>query len=430
MEIKKLKTKGETMIERAESQFWAYKLDNNDSHKDLVLLDNVQFIYELSLAELELRALGVDFEVTNGLREFKILNKSDEQRELIKRKGSYYKTVNGQFTDYFHIIQKNQTRSVNQYLTHWIYPYKGKFHPQMIRALLNIIGLKEGDIVFEPFSGSGTTALEAQLLGINFIGIDISPLCVIQGRVKTESVYVIEEIKKLKNEILANITPNLFQSENNYYNLLDKLSKDERVKNFYILARLLAVSDNSRRNRDFINSFIKNTELMMYSIKDYIEIKEKLNLKLGDVKIEVGDSRNIRLPDNSVDGIITSPPYSIALDYVQNDIHSLKDLGYDVLKMRDDFIGVRGNGRSKVELYNEDMKKSYHEMYRVLKPNKYAVIVIGNATYQGQEIRTVEFTIRYMEDLGFSLVKNINKIIFGLYNVMKKENILIFKKEK
>lgn len=430
MEIKRLKTKGETMIERAENQFWAYETGNNSDSKDLVLLDNVQFIYELSLAELELKALNVEFEVTNGLREFKILNKSNEQKELIKRKGAFYKTVGGQFTDYFQIIQRNQTRSVNQYLTHWIYPYKGKFHPQMIRALLNIIGLKEGETVFEPFSGSGTTALEAQLLGINFIGIDISPLCVIQGKVKTESIYVIDEIKKLKSEILANITPNLFQTNENYYNLLNILSKDERVKNFYMLARLLAVSDNSRRNRDFVNSFIKNVDLMILSIEDYVEIKEKLNLKLGDVKIEIGDSRNVKLPDNSVDGIITSPPYSIALDYVQNDIHSLKDLSYDVLKMRDDFIGVRGNGKNKIELYNDDMKKSYKEMYRVLKTGKYAIIVIGNATYQGQEVKTVEFTIKFMEGLGFKLEKNINKIIFGLYNVMKKENILILKKVK
>jgi len=74
------------------------------------------------------------------------------------------------------------------------------------------------------------------------------------------------------------------------------------------------------------------------------------------------------------------------------------------------------------------MKKSYAEMYRVLKPNKYAVIVIGNATYQGKEVNTVEFTIEYMEKIGFRLMQNINKIIFGLYNVMKKENILIFKK--
>ncbi|MGC8979779.1 DNA methyltransferase [Caldisericum sp.] len=208
---------------------------------DLILLDNVQFTYELSLAELELKASGADFELTNGFREFKIFNKSEELIERIKRRGSYYRTVSGYFTDYFKIIQTNRTRSVNQYLTHWIYPYKGKFHPQMIRALLNIIGLKEGDTVLDPFSGSGTTAVESQLLGINFIGIDISPLCVIQGKVKTESVYVIDEIEKIKNEVSSTIVSNLFQTNENYYRFLDKLSKDERVKNFYILARLLAM---------------------------------------------------------------------------------------------------------------------------------------------------------------------------------------------
>ena len=201
MELKLLKSKDEFMLERAESEFWAYKIENNAYQKDLVLLDNVQFIYELSLAELELKALGIEFETKNGLREFQILNKSNECKKLIKKRGSYYKTIEGEFTDYFQIIQKNQTRSVNQYLTHWIYPYKGKFHPQMIRALLNIIGLKEGDTVLDPFSGSGTTALEAQLLGINFIGFDISPLCVIQGRVKTESIYVINEIESISRII-------------------------------------------------------------------------------------------------------------------------------------------------------------------------------------------------------------------------------------
>ena len=430
MDNKILKQKGEIMIDRAESQFWAYDEDIKDSKKDLVLLDNVQFIYELSLAELELKALGADFNVTNGLREFKILNKSEELKELIKKRASYFRTVNGEYTDYFNIIQKNQTRSVNQYLTHWIYPYKGKFHPQMIRALLNIIGLKEGDIVFEPFSGSGTTALEAQLLGINFIGIDISPLCVMQGRVKTESIYVLDEILKIKDEVILKLDSNLFSTETNYYEMIEKLSSDERVRNFYNIARLLAVSDNSRRKRDFKSSFIKNLHLMISSVKDYIEIQKKLALNLGVVKTEIGDSRDVKLSDNSIDGIITSPPYSIALDYVKNDTHSFKDLGYDVIKMRNDFIGVRGNGKNIVELYNEDMKKSYSEMYRILKPNKYAVIVIGNATYQGKEIQTVEFTIEYMESLGFKLVKNINKIIFGLYNVMKKENILIFQKEK
>jgi tRNA G10 N-methylase Trm11 len=426
MKTKKPKINGNIKADKIKSEFWNYEKDNKNTQQNLILLDNVQFIYELTLAELELKSLGADFEIANGYREFKVLNKSSDIKDLIKKRSAYFKIIDGEFTDYFQIIQKNQTRSVNQYLTHWIYPYKGKFHPQMIRALLNIIGLKAGDTVFDPFSGSGTTALESQLLGINFIGIDISPLCVIQGRVKTESVYVIDEIEKLKDKILAYIIAN--SSKTNYYDFLDELTKDEKVKNFYILARLLTISDNSRRNRDFVNSFLKNVNLMLASVKDYLQIKEKLNLKLGNVKIEVGDARNVKLQDNSVDGIITSPPYSIALDYVQNDIHSLKDLGHDVMKIRDGFIGVRGNGKSRIELYNEDMKKAYKEIYRVLKPDKYAAIVIGNATYQGEEIKTVEFTIEYMENIGFELVQNINKIIFGLYNVMKKENILIFKK--
>jgi len=429
MEKQVSERKGAIMLERGESQFWAYDM-NFDSKEDLILLDNVQFIYELSLAQLELRALGVNFEVTNSLRQFKISNNCSEITALIRKKASYFKTVDGKCTDYFYIIQKNRTRSVNQYLTHWIYPYKGKFHPQMIRALLNIIGLKQGDTVLDPFSGSGTTALEAQLLGINFIGIDVSPLCVIQGAVKTESIYVIDEIKELKDIVVSNLEANLFARQMDYYEMLQQITPNEKVRTFYKLARLLAISDQSRRRRNFVDSFIKNLGLMVSSVEDLVAIKNELKLRLGDICLQVGDSRSINLPNNSVDGIITSPPYSIALDYVQNDAHSLKDLGYDVKEMRDDFIGVRGNGKTRVKLYNQDIQKSYSEMYRVLKPDKYAVIVIGNATYQGREVQTVQFTIDYMENLGFKLVKDINKIIFGLYNVMKKENILIFKKGK
>ncbi|MBI5561205.1 MAG: hypothetical protein HY883_08045 [Deltaproteobacteria bacterium] len=421
-------SKGEIMMKRAEelNQFWAYDLSCSKK-ADLTLLDNVQFIYELSLAELELKALGTDFEITNGLREFKLNNKSKELEDRIRRRSSYFKSVGQRFTDYFHIIQKNRTRSVNQYLTHWIYPYKGKFHPQMIRALLNIIGLKENDTVFEPFSGSGTTALEAQLLCINFIGIDISPLCVLQGKVKTKSVYAADEIVKLKNTLISKFKPSLFNQERSFYRVLKDI-ENEDVRDFYTLAKLLAVSDEARRGRDLERSFVKNLNLMIDSVKDFKDINDKLNLRLGRVDLKIGDSRNIKLPDNSIDGIITSPPYSIALDYVENDAHSLKDMGCEPDKIREDFVGVRGKGRERVELYNADMKRSYSEMYRILKPDRYAVIVIGNATYQGQEVKTVEFTIDYMAELGFKLEKNILKLIFGLYNVMKKENILIFRK--
>lgn len=428
MSKKNIKSKGEIMLERAENQFWAYSIKEQDHQEDLILLDNVQFIYELSLAELELKSFGAEYELTNGLRQFILTNKNQELKNLIKKRSAYFKSVDREFTDYFYIVQKNRTRSVNQYLTHWIYPYKGKFHPQMIRALLNIIGLRKDDTVLDPFCGSGTAAVEAQLMGINFVGIDISPLCVIQARVKTESVYVLDKILAIKGKILSNLNTDLFQTANDYYRLIEEWTDDERVKNFYKLVRLVAISDNSRRNKDFMQSYIKNLDLMIASVMDYKDIIAELELNLGSVKIDIGDARNTNLPDNSIDGIITSPPYSIALDYVENDKHSLKDLGFDLSEIRDDFIGVRGTGKNKIELYNQDMEKSYSEMYRVLKPDKYAVIVIGNATYQGKEIKTVEFTISYMESIGFRLVKNISKIIFGLYNVMKDENILVFQK--
>jgi len=402
-------------------------MKNDDGRENnLILLDNVQFIYELALAQLELEALNINFRVTNGLREFELLD-VENVNEIIKRT-AYFKMVDGNYTDYFRIIQKNNTRSVNQYLTHWIYPYKGKFHPQMIRALLNIIGLKEGDIVLDPFIGSGTTALEAQLLGINCLGIDISPLCVLQSKVKTESVEAIDEIEKIKKIILNKIKPSLFNQESESFSqMIDSLG-DEKVKNFYKMAYLVAVSDNARRRRNFEQSFYKNIELMIKSVRDFRDIAGELNLKLGRVEIKTGDSRNLPLENNSIDGIITSPPYSIALDYVLNDAHALKVLGYDLSEIREEFVGVRGRGPERINLYNQDMKRSYEEMYRVLKPKRFAAIVIGNATYLGEEIETVEFTIDYCQKIGFRLVKNIDKIIFGLYNVMQKENILIFQK--
>jgi DNA modification methylase len=421
--------KGERLPQKAEEldSFWAYSTVELPQDKQLLLLDNVQFIYELALAQLELKSLGANFEVTNGLREFILLETKDE--ELLRKKLAYFKFVKGKPTDYFQIIQKNRTHSVNQYLTHWIYPYKGKFHPQMIRALLNIIGLKEGDTVLDPFIGSGTTAVEAQLLGINCIGIDISPLCVLQSEVKTESIDVLPQIIEWKDEVTKTIKPSLFDLERKTINDAVSLIPDEKVKNFYRMAKLVAISDNARRGREFSNSFLKNLELMISSVSDYVAIVEKLGLKLGKMDIRLGDSRALPLNNESVDGIVTSPPYSIALDYVSNDAHALEELGYDLSEIREKFVGVRGKGQTRINLYNEDMKKSLEEMFRVLKPKKYAVIVIGNATYMGQEIRTLEFTIEYAEKIGFKLVKNIAKIIFGLYNVMQKENILIFQKE-
>jgi len=380
--------------------------------KTLKLLDNIQFIYELALARLELQSFNPDLKVTNDFREFKI-SEADDLEEL-KTRLAYFKTVNGTYTDYYYLQRFNQTKSVNQFLTHWIYPYKGKFHPQMIRALLNIIKIKSGETLLDPFVGSGTAILEAQLLGIDGIGIDISPLCVLISKVKTESIDVLDEIKKYKEFYL--------------YKKSRKEADDERVKNFYKVAEMMAHSDQSRRGKNFETSYINDALKMLASVEDYDKAKKQLNLKLGKTKIIEGDTRKINLKNESIDGIITSPPYSIALNYVANDAHSLQALGYDLNQIKEDFIGVRGAGLNKFKLYDEDMEKAYGEMYRVLKKGKYCVVIIGNVTFQGQEIDTTQKVVRYCEKIGFKTIKKMEKIIYGLYNVMQKEYILIFQK--
>ena len=138
---------------------------------------------------------------------------------------------------YYYYLQKfNQTKSANQFLTHWIYPYKGKFHPQMIRALLNIIGMKSREILLDPFVGSGTAMLEAQLLGVNGIGIDISPLCILISKVKTQSLEFLDKIKKYQQFYLSK---------------KGNESSSEEVKNFYQVAEMMAHSDSARRKKDF-----------------------------------------------------------------------------------------------------------------------------------------------------------------------------------
>jgi len=383
---------------------------------EMQLFNNTQFIYELHLAKLELESFGLDVKITNGLRKI-ITNCDAETAEIVRQRTAYFEKVNKETSDYYHIQHKNQTRSVNQYLTHWFYPYKGKFHPQMIHALLNILQIKKGETILDPFVGSGTAALESMLLGINCIGFDISSVCNLISKGKTESIDEAEEIINLQKSILSGNKK------------VDKLEAG-KVRNFYKVAELIAHSDVARRGRQFQRAFNENVVKMINSLKDFMDIKNKLKLKLGKIKIEKKDARNLPLESNSIDGIITSPPYSIALNYVENDAHSLEALGYDLKKVKEDFIGVRGSGFEKFKLYEEDMKKAYSEMYRVLKPGKYCAIVIGNVTYQGKEVDTTQNVIDYCQNIGFSLERKIEKIIYGLYNVMQKEYILIFRKDK
>lgn len=90
-----------------------------------------------------------------------------------------------------------QNRQNTRYSAHGLHEYRGKFNPQIVRVIGNMLGLQPGDWVLDPFGGSGTTLLEAAHVGWNAISIDINPLAIQISRAKIASMYVsVEELQE------------------------------------------------------------------------------------------------------------------------------------------------------------------------------------------------------------------------------------------
>ncbi len=80
--------------------------------------------------------------------------------------------------------RNGKNRQATRYSVHGLHEYKGKFNPQVARALLNIFKIEPGQSVLDPFCGSGTTLVEGCHLGVGAIGTDINPLAVFLSNAK------------------------------------------------------------------------------------------------------------------------------------------------------------------------------------------------------------------------------------------------------
>jgi tRNA G10 N-methylase Trm11 len=404
---------------------------------------NVQFLYEEHLARLEFEALGCHDLVRAGDHWDRMTGTVNGTAETMLTQSAYLGSLDGRPSVYATLTlpryqggRFNRTRSVNQYLTHWIYPYQGKFHPQMIRALLNMLGVKPGERICEPYLGSGTTALEASLLGIDCVGVDLSPLCALLARVKTQSWEAVEPIRATVAKLVSDpdLHPDRLNAQKVPGTFAGKVPATlrTRVQEFVEIARMVTLSDVSRRGREGAAALKKNLLAMLESVEAQAQAVNEFGLTPGRVDAKVGDCRDLAasgIDENSIDGVVTSPPYSIALDYVKNDEHALEALKVDVTKLRGVMTGVRGRGASqKLALYNEDMQRMFGEVARVLKPGKPAAFVIGDATVDQREVTTTDEMIGWAETAGLKLERSIPKIVFGLYSIMKDEKILIFRK--
>jgi hypothetical protein len=73
--------------------------------------------------------------------------------------------------------------------THYLFRYPAKFHPPIIRALLDRLS-EQGETIYDPFIGSGSLAIEAMATHRNALGTDVDPLAVAVARAKTRRYQV------------------------------------------------------------------------------------------------------------------------------------------------------------------------------------------------------------------------------------------------
>ncbi len=101
-------------------------------------------------------------------------------------------------------LESNYTlyRQSTRYSSHGLHEYRGKFNPQIVRAVGNMLRLQPGEWVLDPFCGSGTTLLEAAHMGWNAIGVDINPLAVQIAKAKIAAIRLpLEELHTYKDAL-------------------------------------------------------------------------------------------------------------------------------------------------------------------------------------------------------------------------------------
>lgn len=267
------------------------------------------------------------------------------------------------------LFSKPPRRRCLRYATHGIHEYRGKFFPQLARALINIARVPSDGIVVDPMCGSGTTLVEAKLAGRMTYGLDMNPLSVYVSRVKCQALSLpapslsmaYEELQ----ESLCGPRPNMEHhaslpaKDQEYLNRwfatstlreLDEVHAaiqslhTSPLRNFFSVCLsnvLRSVSwqknDDLRVRKELItleedevvNRFLSEARRSAATVAAFIS--ERGRLKSGGFKVIEADARaalDVLGPIiGKVDSIITSPPYATALPYIDTDRLSLIYLG-------------------------------------------------------------------------------------------------------
>ncbi len=363
------------------------------------------------------------------------LNVNTNKLSLLKRLTFYkaYSIGGSVFPTWQSIIESGFEKRVNKkdpkYVTHGIHPYKGKFYPQLVRPLLNIYCKSEGETILDPFCGSGTIALECAINGYRALGCDINPLAIEIAKAKTDILFVDpceidKQISILVNELSNYNSDQSYDSEfssdaideiyswfpnpvaNKIGFVLNKirLLPEKRIKCFLtvILSSIIReVSQQEprdlrirRRNEPIedapvLELFVDNLECQLKRVFSFFRIRNLAPNQIIEPYLWLGNATDkevfhSHVKENSVDLVITSPPYATALPYIDTNRLNLLILeGLNASKripIENELTGTREIKISSRKVYDDKIRNhDYQNIISTLAKDLISQIYLENS---------------------------------------------------
>lgn len=250
-----------------------------------------------------------------------------------------------------------------------VFAWNGQFSPQFVECMLQHYSSR-GEVIYDPFAGSGTVPGEAIRLGISSIAYELNPAAYHMAKIREMSSLDIDK----RNEVIGDIEYCIAGlNDENVTKQLSRAFQETTGSTQDAIGLLVILCD-----------FYKNEPTKDLVVTKWEKLREVI-LKLprfdGRVDIRLGDARRVHFDDNCADAVLTSPPYINVMNYHQQYRRSVELLGYPVLSIAHSEFGSNRMNRQNRYLtvieYAVDMGLSLKETSRVVKDGGRLIIVVG-----------------------------------------------------